>query len=303
MTGAVVQIRDVCPRDGLQVEAPVPVEGRVRLVEALVAAGVRHIEAGAFVSPKAVPAMAGAADVMAALEARGDVGVTYAVLVPNAVGAERATFCHEVTFTCSASAEYNRRNVNRTIDQSVDEAARAVEVLAVRGIPVDAVVSCAFGSPYEGDIDPAAVAALGERLRAVGVASLTYADTTGMATPRRVAELLAATGADVGLHLHDTRGTALLNAYAAYQLGVRRFDTAVGGLGGSPAVAGTGGGAGGNLATEDLVHLFDDLGVATGIDLDGLLEASRVAAELVGHPVPSRVAGAGPRTRLAAAPQ
>ena len=300
---AAIRVREVCPRDGLQVEGPVPVEGRVRLVQALVAAGVRHIEAAAFVSPTAVPAMAGAAEVMAALEARGDEGVTYAVLVPNAVGAERATFCHEVTFSLSVSAEYNRRNVNRTIDESVGEAARAVALLSERAIPVDAVVSCAFGSPYEGDIAPAEVHALGERLRAVGVTSLTYADTTGMATPRRVEALVALTGPDVGLHLHDTRGTALVNAYAAYQLGVRRFDTAVGGLGGSPAVAGAGGGAGGNLATEDLVHLCDDLGIPTGIDLSLLLEASRLAAELVGHPVPSRVAAAGPRTRLAPAPQ
>ena len=300
---AAIRVREVGPRDGLQVEEPVAVEGRVRLVEALVAAGVRHIEAAAFVSPKAVPAMDGAAEVMAALEARGDEGVTYAVLVPNAVGAERATFCQEVTFTLSVSAEYNRRNVNRTIDESVGEAARAVALLSERAIPVDAVVSCAFGSPYEGDIAPAEVHALGERLRAVGVTSLTYADTTGMATPRRVEALVALTGPDVGLHLHDTRGTALVNAYAAYQLGVRRFDTAVGGLGGSPAVAGAGGGAGGNLATEDLVHLCDDLGIPTGIDLSLLLEASRLAAELVGHPVPSRVAAAGPRTRLAPAAQ
>lgn len=295
-----VRIREVGPRDGLQVEAPIPVEDRVRLVGALVAAGVRHIEAAAFVSPMVVPAMAGAAEVMTALDARGDEGVTYAVLVPNVVGAERATFCHEVTFTLSASPGYNERNVNMSIERSVDEAARAVEVLAERQIPVDAVVSCAFGSPFEGDIDPGAVHTLGQRLLDVGVASLTYADTTGMATPRRIAELLTLAGPGIGLHLHDTRGTALVNAYAAFEFGVRRFDTAVGGLGGSPATRGQiGSDTGGNLATEDLVHLFDDLGVATGIDLDRLLAASRLVAELVGHPVPSRVAAAGPRGRLA----
>ena len=296
-----VRIRDVCPRDGLQVEAPVPVEGRVRLVRALVAAGVREIEAAAFVSPRAVPAMAGAEDVMAALA--GDAGgggrsqgVRYSVLVPNLTGAERATSCAEVTFTVSASPEYNRRNVNMSIDRSVDEAGRAAHLLAGRGIPVDAVVSCAFGSPYEGDLDPAGVDALGRRLRDAGVASLTYADTTGMATPRRVEALVDRTGPGIGLHLHDNRGTALVNAYAAYQCGVRRFDTAVGGLGGSPFATG----AAGNLATEDLVHLLDDLGVDTGIDLARLLDAGRLAAELVGHPLPSRVAAAGPRTRLAA---
>ncbi|HET7488339.1 MAG TPA: hydroxymethylglutaryl-CoA lyase [Acidimicrobiales bacterium] len=295
-----VHIREVGPRDGLQVEAPIPVEDRVRLVDALAAAGLRSIEATAFVSPKAVPAMAGAAEVMAALEERAHPGVRYSVLVPNAEGARRATFCQEVTFTLSASPGYNERNVRMSIDRSVEELAVAVSVLAPRGIPVDAVVSCAFGSPFEGDIDPAAVHALGSRLLEVGVASLTYADTTGMATPRRIADLVALTGPGVGLHLHDTRGTALVNAYAAWELGVHRFDTAVGGLGGSPAApAGGGKGAGGNLATEDLVHLLADLGVDTGVDLDQLLDASALAASLVGHPVPSRVASAGPRGRLA----
>jgi hydroxymethylglutaryl-CoA lyase len=159
---------------------------------------------------------------------------------------------------------------------------------------MDTVISCAFGSPYEGDLDPAAVADLGRRALASGSSSLTFADTTGMATPRRVRDLLAETGTDVGLHLHDTRGTALVNAYAALEAGVTRFDTAVGGLGGSPFAAG----AGGNLATEDLVHLCDDLGIATGIDLDALLAVSSQVAETVGHPVPSRIAAAGPRSRL-----
>ena len=288
-----VRIREVGPRDGLQVEAPVPVEGRVRLIDALISAGVRHVEAAAFVSPRAVPAMAGAADVLAALVRRDD--VTYAVLVPNLVGASRVTWCDEVTFTVSASTAYNERNVHMGIDQSVKEAGLAAAVLRERGIPVDAVVSCAFGSPYEGDIDAREVHALGQRLLDVGVTSLTYADTTGMASPRRIAELLGFTGSEVGLHLHDNRGTALVNAYAAFECGVRRFDTAIGGLGGSPFATG----AAGNLATEDLVHLLDDLGVTAGIDLERLLAASRLAGELVGHPVPSRVAAAGPRTRLA----
>ncbi len=295
----VVRIRDVCPRDGLQVEVPVPVEGRLRLIGALAAAGVRSIEAAAFVSPRAVPAMAGAEEVMSALEedqegSGGGGGVNYAVLVPNLTGARRVGFCSEVTFTVSASPTYNERNVGMNIDRSLAEAIAAAELLAERQIPVDAVISCAFGSPYEGDLDPAAVDALGRRLLEGGVTSVTYADTTGMATPRRVEELLACTGTTIGLHLHDNRGTALVNAYAAYQCGVRRFDTAVGGLGGSPFATG----ASGNLATEDLVHLLHDLGVETGIDLDRLLAASTLAAELVGHPVPSRLAAAGPRSRL-----
>ena len=131
-------------------------------------------------------------------------------------------------------------------------------------------------------------------MREAGAGTITFDDTTGMATPARVDALLAASGTDIGLHLHETRGTALVNAYAALQAGVRRFDTSVGGLGGSPFAAG----AAGNLATEDLVHLFDDLGVTTGIDLDRLLDASALVASIVGHAVPSRVAAAGPRNRL-----
>lgn len=292
--GVVVDIREVGPRDGLQAEAPVPVGERVRLIEALLAAGVRHIEVCSFVSPQAVPSMAGAGEVVAALPAVS--GARYVALVPNLKGAELALAAgvRELSVTVSASAAYNEKNVRMTVDESV-EAVRGICSFA-GGVPVDAVVSCAFGSPYEGDIAPAALGALGARLRDAGATALTLADTTGMATPRRVRELTDVVGADVGLHLHETRGTGLVNAYAALELGVRRFDTSVGGLGGSPFAAG----AAGNLATEDLVHLLDDLGVETGIDLERLLAASALVAELVGHPVPSRVAAAGPRSRLAA---
>jgi hydroxymethylglutaryl-CoA lyase len=162
-------------------------------------------------------------------------------------------------------------------------------------VPVDGVLSCSFGSPYEGDIAPQDVAALVGRLRDGGCAAITCADTTGMATPRRVAEVIEAVGTDIGLHLHETRGTALVTAYAALQLGVTRFDTSVGGLGGSPFAAG----AAGNLATEELVALLDDLGVTTGIDVDRLIDAAHLVGDLVGRPLPSRVAAVGPRSRLA----
>jgi hydroxymethylglutaryl-CoA lyase len=289
-----VAVREVGPRDGLQPEAPVPVADRVALVASLVAAGVATIEVAAFVSPKAVPAMAGAADVVAAL-GPAPAAVTYVALVPNARGAEMALAAglSALTLTVSASEAYSRRNVRMSVEESLAQVA-AVRSVVGPAVALDVVISCAFGSPYEGEMAPAGVAALGERALSSGADALTYADTTGMATPRRVAELVAETGAGVGLHLHDTRGTALVNAYAAMELGVRRFDTAVGGLGGSPFAAG----AGGNLATEDLVHLCDDLGVATGISLDGVLAASARVADLVGHVVPSRVAAAGPRTRL-----
>ena len=286
-------IRDVGPRDGLQPEAPVTVADRVRLIEALVRAGLRRIEAAAFVSPAAVPAMAGAAEVLAAVP-RGE-GVEYAALVPNVRGAELAlqSDVDELTVTISLSETYNQRNVH----MSLDESAGAIEqICRVAGeVPVDAVLSCSFGSPYEGEVAPRQVAALAARLRGAGCAAITCADTTGMATPRRMAEVIEAVGIDVGLHLHETRGTGLVCAYAALQLGVTRFDTSVGGLGGSPFADG----AAGNLATEELVAVLDDLGVRTGIDVEALVSAAHLAADLVGHAVPSRVATAGPRTRRA----
>jgi len=293
MTGsAEVRIREVGPRDGLQAEEPVSVADRVRLIEALVVSGVRELEAVAFVSPKAVPSMAGAGEVLAAVERVA--GVRYLALVPNVLGAELAVAAgvDGLSVTASASEAYNEKNVHMTVEQSVEEVGRICALAAP--LPVDAVISCAFGSPYEGDLEPRVVAAIGGRMLEAGAGTITFADTTGMATPARVDALLAASGTDIGLHLHETRGTALVNAYAALQAGVRRFDTSVGGLGGSPFAAG----AAGNLATEDLVHLFDDLGVTTGIDLDRLLDASALVASIVGHAVPSRVAAAGPRNRL-----
>jgi hydroxymethylglutaryl-CoA lyase len=292
-----ITVREVGPRDGLQAEAPVPVPWRADLVASLVGAGVTTVEVAAFVSPKAVPSMAGAAEVVAEVRSRldGRPGVTLVALVPNVRGAEMAAASgvDALTLTVSASEAYSRRNVGMSVDESLGQVA-AIRTAVGDALPIDTVVSCAFGSPYEGDLAPSAVAALGARALAGGTTSLTYADTTGMATPRRVADLLDEAGADVGLHLHDTRGTALVNAYAAMERGVRRFDTAVGGLGGSPFAAG----AGGNLATEDLVHLCDDLGVATGIDLQALLAVSAEVAAGVDHVVPSRVAAAGPRSRL-----
>jgi hydroxymethylglutaryl-CoA lyase len=288
-----VVIRDVGPRDGLQPEAPVEPTRRVALVEALVAAGVRRIEAAAFVSPRAVPAMAGAAEVMAAVPRQE--GVRYAALVPNVKGASLALDCgvDELTVTISISETYNQRNVRMSVGESEEVIG---EICALAGaVPVDAVVSCAFGSPYEGDVAPAAVAALTGRLRDRGVAAITCADTTGMGTPRRIEEVVGTVGSDIGLHLHETRGTALVNAYAALPLGVSHFDTSVGGLGGSPFAHGSAG----NLATEELVALLDDLGVETGIDVEGLVEAAALATDLVGRPVPSRVAAAGPRSRRA----
>ncbi|HMQ24882.1 MAG TPA: hydroxymethylglutaryl-CoA lyase, partial [Acidimicrobiales bacterium] len=268
-----VTIREVGARDGLQGEDPVPVADRVVLIEALLAAGVTVLEVGAFVSPKAVPAMAGSDEVFAAVPSAD--GITRVALVPNARGAELALAAgaEALTVTVSASATYNERNVRMSIDESVASIATICGLAHTAGVPVDAVVSCAFGSPYEGDLPPAAVHDLCRRLADEGADDLTLADTTGMATPRLIGALLEVTGTDVGLHLHDTRDTALVNLYAGWQAGVARFDTSVGGLGGSPFAAG----AAGNVATEAAVALFDDLGVTTGIDLEALLSAAALA--------------------------
>jgi hydroxymethylglutaryl-CoA lyase len=290
-----ISIREVGARDGLQAEAPLTVDQRVDLIDALLIAGVTHLEVAAFVSPKAVPAMADAAEVVAAVGEPE--GVVRAALVPNLRGAASALEAgiDELTVTISASAIYNRRNVRMTIDESVDQIGEICRLALQAGVPVDAVVSCAFGSPYEGDITPAEVGLLVERLRAQGAANVTLADTTGMATPRRIRDALSVTGVGVGLHLHETRGTGLVNLYSGLLAGVRRFDTSVGGLGGSPFAAG----AAGNVATEEVVALCDDLGVSTGLGVDLLIDAALLVEGFIGRPVPSRVAHVGPRSRRA----
>lgn len=290
---ASIRIRDVGPRDGLQSEAPVDPAQRATLALDLAASGVRDIEAASFVSPKAVPSMAGAGEVMAIVAERTD--VTWWGLVPNARGAElaRQAGVDHLTVTISASEGYSVKNVGRTTAEAIDGLA-AIAAAAEGVAAVDVIVSCAFGSPFHDVADPAPTVAIVERsLEVMPEAWITLADTTGTATPRRIREVVDAmpTGArpDLGLHLHDTRATALANALTAIDLGVHRFDTAVGGLGGSPFAPG----AGGNLATEDLVLVLDDLGHPTGIDLERLLEVSATLAPLVGHEVPSRVAAAG----------
>jgi hydroxymethylglutaryl-CoA lyase len=279
-----ISIREVGPRDGLQREAPVDVAARLSLIEALVLCGLTAMEVAAFVSERAVPAMAGAVDVAAGLPT--DARCTWWALVPNLIGARRAgeAGIDHLSVTVSVSEEYSRRNVGMSVEESVVQAT----AIAEEGASVDVVLSCAFGSPYEGATDPAIVAGLVTRFTDLGT-SVTLADTTGMATPRGIRDVVAATGSQVGLHLHDTRGTALVNAYAALELGVTRFDTSLGGLGGSPFADD----AGGNLATEDLVYLLDDLGVHSGVDLERLLGVNRLLANLLGRSLPNRLAEVG----------
>jgi hydroxymethylglutaryl-CoA lyase len=278
-------IRDCSPRDGLQPLTPIKPSQRAELVRRLEGAGLRHIEIASFVSPRAVPAMADAAAVLAELGPSD----AYWVLVPNRRGAEMAldAGATQLTVTVSASEGYSEKNTQRSIAASL-EAFSEIRATAPDAV-LDVVISCCFGSPFE-PIRPTDVASLVRRLAELGADLSTLADTTGTATPARLTEVLTLTGTDHGLHLHDSRGTALVNAYAGFQAGVRRFDTSLGGLGGSPFAPG----AGGNLATEDLVLVMEDLGVETGIELEELLVASRWLAEELSIVMPSRVSAAGP---------
>jgi hydroxymethylglutaryl-CoA lyase len=294
-----VDVRDVGPRDGLQNEATVPVAQRVRLIDALSATGLGRIEAASFVSPKAIPPMAGSDEVMRDI-ARAP-GVVYSALVPNPKGAELAleAKADEIELVVSASETHNRKNVNRSVADSLVAARDVVEIAHAAGIEAEAIVSTAFGCPYEGDVAPERVGQIAGLLLDAGADALSFGDTTGMATPRRVNDLLdalerAGIAPDrVGLHFHNTRGTALANVVAALERGVTRFDASIGGLGGCPYAPG----ASGNAVTEDLVHMLHDMGVETGVDLDALVECARLAEEIVGHELPSALLHAGPRTR------
>jgi hydroxymethylglutaryl-CoA lyase len=297
---AEVSIREVGPRDGLQNEDPVPTDGKVRLLDALSGTGVRRIEAVSFVHPKAIPQMADADEVWA--RARRAAGVRYSALVPNSRGARRALAAGfaEIEVVVSASDTHNRRNVNRSTAESLDDIAELIDLLHGAGASAEVIVATSFGCPYEGDVEPARVAGIVDRVVADGADRVAFGDTTGMATPRRVRELVGAVrdrqpAIPVLLHFHNTRGTALANLLTALELGVTEFDASVGGLGGCPYAPG----ASGNVATEEVVHMLHDMGVATGIDLDALLAAAALAEELVGRRLPSGVLRAGPRTRLA----
>ncbi|HEY2948329.1 MAG TPA: hydroxymethylglutaryl-CoA lyase [Micromonosporaceae bacterium] len=298
-----VSIREVGPRDGLQNEAPVPSEAKVRLLDALSATGVRRIEAVSFVHPKAIPQMADADEVWARAARRP--GVRYSALVPNSRGAQRALAAGftEIEVVVSASDTHNKMNVNRSTAESLDDIAGLIDALHGAGATVEVIVATSFGCPYEGDVDPVRVADIVDRVLADGADRVAFGDTTGMATPRRVRDVVTLVRArhpdtPMLLHFHDTRGTALANILTALQLGVTEYDASVGGLGGCPYAPG----ATGNVATEEVVHMLHDMGIKTGIDLDSLIDAARLAEKIVGRELPSGVLRAGPRTRLTPTP-
>jgi len=293
-----LSLREVGPRDGLQNEDPVPTEAKVALIDALSGTGVGRIEAVSFVHPKAIPQMADAAEVWAAVTPNP--AVRYSALVPNLRGAQRALDAGftEIEVVVSASDTHNRKNLNRSTAESLDDIAAIMDLVHSRGATCQVIVSTAWGCPYEGDVPVQRVLDVAGRAVADGADGLSYGDTTGMATPSRVTRLVGETRSahpDVALnlHFHNTRGTGLANVLAALELGVSDFDASVGGLGGCPYAPG----ATGNIATEELVHMVEDMGVGTGVDLEAMIDVAAQAERLVGRTLPSQVLRAGPRTR------
>ena len=289
-----VKLVDVGPRDGLQNEpTPVPTAVKVELVHRLQAAGLKEIEVTSFVSPKWVPQMADAAEVMAGITRRP--GVRYAVLTPNLQGFEAALASRpdEVVVFASASEAFSQRNINCSIAQSIERFAPVVQAARAHGIPVRGAMSCTVGCPYEGEVDPDRVAYLAGLMQGIGVQHIGVADTIGVGTPLKVQRAIEAARQYYALdnisgHFHDTYGQALANTLAALQLGVWQFDTAVAGLGGCPYAKG----ATGNVATEDVVYLLHGMGIDTGIDLDRLVDAGQFISDFLGRKPSSRVATA-----------
>ncbi len=293
-----ISLREVGPRDGLQNEAPVPTAGKVALIDALSRTGVSRIEAVSFVHPKAIPQMADADEVWRSIE-RAE-SVRYSALVPNPRGAQRALDAgfREIEVVVSASDTHNRANVNRSTAESLDDVAGLLASAHEAGATCQVIVATSYGCPYEGEVSVERVLEVAGRAVRDGADGISFGDTTGMATPGRVTSLVgefrsAYAEMPLNLHFHNTRGTGLANVLAALQLGVTDFDASVGGLGGCPYAPG----ASGNVASEELVHMVEDMGVATGVDLDALIEAAAEAERLVGHALPSQVLRAGPRSR------
>jgi hydroxymethylglutaryl-CoA lyase len=299
-----VSLREVAPRDGLQNEPPVPTAEKIRLIDALSRTGLSRIEAVSFVSPKAVPQMADAAEVWEAVEKHS--GIRYTALAPNRRGVQRALDAgfSAVEVVVSASETHNRANIGRSVAESLAELPDICSLAREHLASIEVIIATSFGCPFEGDIAPAKVARIVEAAEAAGAGRVAFGDTTGMGTPRRVTELLDAIqgGVDTSLpmlmHFHDTRGTALANLLTALDRGVVEFDASVGGIGGCPFAPG----ASGNVATEEVVHMLHDMGVETGVDLDALIRTAELAQEIVGRPLESGVLRAGPRTSLTPKP-
>src|SRR6184192_849453 len=285
-----VKIVEVGPRDGLQNEkVTVPTETKVEYITALADAGLKVIEAGAFVSPKWVPQMADTAEVYR--EIPKDPGVEFPVLVPNMKGLDRAIEAgvKSIAIFTAASDTFNKRNINMTIDESFANYAPVTARARAEGMRVRGYISTAFGCPYEGDVPPEKVLEVVARLLDLGCYEVSVGDTIGVGTPMQVQGVIGMLlqvipASKLAMHFHDTRGTALANTLAALEMGIATFDSSAGGLGGCPFAPG----ASGNLATEDLIYLLDGMGIDTGVDLNRLVDAGLLAQELIGRKLPGR---------------
>jgi hydroxymethylglutaryl-CoA lyase len=293
-----VRIREVGPRDGFQNEPEtIPTAEKVRLIDLLSASGLRRLEVTSFVRPDVIPQLADAEEVLGAVQRRD--GVAFSVLIPNERGLERALALHdrfdEINVFVSASETHNRKNVNRSIEESLAGLERTLVAAGEAGLRCEGVISTSFGCPYEGEVPAERVFAIAERLAAAGCAEVGFGDTTGMANPRQVGEFFTAArprlaGAELTAHFHNTRGQGLANLLAALAQGVDSFESSFGELGGCPVPPG----ATGNVSTEDVVSMLHEMGVETGIDLPHLIEASRAAQEVLGRPLGAHVLRAGP---------
>lgn len=294
-----VMITEVGTRDGFQAEPElIPTAAKAEVIDALIAAGVRALEATSFVSPRAVPQLADAHELLSSLRRRREAHL--AGLVPNARGAERALGAgiDEMVMFVSASETHNRANLNATIDGSLANVAEIVEI--ARGTPVAlrGAVACAFGCPFEGEVAMDAALRVVDAYARLGVERLTLGDTTGMATPPTVARLVAAIAErfpqmQIALHFHNTRGVGLANVMLGLELGIRQFESSIAGLGGCPFAPG----ATGNICTEDLVYLLEESGFDTGIDLEALISVAKRVEQIIGRTLPGQVMKAGPRLR------
>lgn len=294
-----VTIREVCLRDGLQLEDPIPLTAKLELLEAIVATGVREIEATAFVSPSKVPALADAAALAAELPRyRQSHGVEFSALVAGPGGAGRAVASgmDSIEYVVSAADGHSHANVGRSTDDSTHLLADITRIAHEHDASIEVIIATAWDCPFDGPTDPQRVVEIATAAYELGADRIAIADTIGTTTPRRTAELVAAVqpvigDLPLGAHFHNTRGTGLASAYAAVLAGVTRLDASVGGLGGCPFAPG----ASGNIATEDLVYLLRDSGMGVDVDLQAAIHAASVAASVVGHDLPSALLRAGDR--------
>jgi hydroxymethylglutaryl-CoA lyase len=293
-----VRIREVGPRDGFQNEPEViPTDHKLRLIGMLADSGLKRLELTSFVRADVIPQLADAEQVLEGVAPRP--GIAYSVLIPNERGLDRA-LAHrdrfdEVNLFLSASETHNRKNVNRSIAESLKGLERVIARGREEGLRCEGVISVAFGCPYEGEVPPERVFEIAERLAEAGCEEVAFGDTTGMANPRQVGEFFGAAGerlagVELTAHFHNTRGQGLANVLAALEAGVESFESAFGELGGCPVPPGSTG----NISTEDLVSMLHEMGIETGIELERLIEASRAVQELLGRPLGAHVLRAGP---------